>query len=147
MRVVATALLIVLSGLVIPRANVPYPLVKISLLIAAELGLVCLMLGMFLRSKTYFAGVQLCLGSLIMLWLAGKQLTYVAAAVGGMFIALGVAELVTRRSRLNGLLGLSSFHGPSEEATLLEEALSPEAVELTAPPAVAAKTQTNGRGK
>ena len=125
-RLVATGLLVALCGLVLPQSHIPYRLLKISLLIAAEMGLVGLMLGMFLRSKTYFAGAQLFATPLLMLWLAGHQLTYVAAVTGLVLAAVGIGELATRRSRLNALLGLSSFRAPRAEPSLLEAALLPE---------------------
>lgn len=143
-RVLAILALLILTGVVLPQTHVPYPLLKLSLLIASEAGLVGLMLGMFLRSKTYFAGFQLFLASLSMLWLAGRQLSYVAAVIGLIFIAGGVSEVVTRRSRLNGLLGLSSFHAPNAEATLLEEALLPEASDPEPTPGAALKPLTDG---
>ena len=126
-RLMATLGLVLLTAVVLPQTQVPYPLMKISLLVASELGLIGLMLGMFLKSKTYFAGFQLFLASLIMLWLASHQLVYVSAGIGALFIGGGIAELVTRRSRLNALLGLSSFRESKTETTLLEQALLPEA--------------------
>jgi hypothetical protein len=70
-----------------------------------------------------------------MLWLSGRQLSYVAAVIGLFFVAAGVTELATRRSRLNGLLGVNSFHRRTNGVTLLEEALQPEALESRPPPA------------
>ena len=128
-RVLSTIVLLCLVGIVVPQSHVPFPLVKIALLIAAELGLVGLMLALFLQSKTYFIGVQLFPAGLVMLWLAGHQLAYVAALVGLLFVAGGIVEIVTRRSRLNGLLGVNSFRNTHVAATLLEVALSPEVPE------------------
>ena len=133
-RIVATALLLCLCAVVVPQSHVPYRLLKIALLIAAEMGLVGLMLGMFLGSKTYFAGAQVFGTSLVMLWLAGRQLAYVAAVTGLVLVAVGVGELVTRRSRLNALLGLSSFRAARAEPSLLEAALLPEAPDPAATP-------------
>ena len=127
-RLFAIGAVAILVGVVLPQLAVPWPLLKISLLICAEVGLVFLLLGMFLQSKTYFAGFQLFLASLLMLLLASRGLAYVAVAVGLAFIAIGVNEVVSRRSRLNGLLGVSSYVEDAG-ATLLEQALAPEAAD------------------
>lgn len=108
-RVLASIALTVLIGILVPQAKVPFSLIKIALLTAAEVGLVSLMLGLFLRAKTYFAGAQLFATALIMLWLEKRHLTWAAISVGALFLALGVANLMTRRSRLNQILGVSSF--------------------------------------
>ena len=133
-RLMACLLLLILTAVVLPQTDLPYPLTKIALLIVSELGLVGLMLGMFLKSKTYFFGFQLFIGSLAMLWLAGQHHAYAAAGVGLVFVGFGVSELVTRRSRLNALLGLSSYRAVQAKATLLEEALQPEANDAPAVP-------------
>jgi len=127
-RVLATAVLIVLSVISVPQVAVPYPLLKIMLLGAAELGLMCVMLGMFFRAKTYFAGFQLFTSAWLLLWLVSSHMGYAATVVGAVIIGLGVYELFTKRSRLNALLGVSSYRGTTapEDLTLLDAALSPE---------------------
>src|SRR5258706_9559395 len=95
-RVLSSSVLLLLVGMVVPRSHVPYPLLKISLLFAADLGVVTLMLALFLKSKTYFMGIQLFFASLMMLWLAGHQLVYVAMVIGLFFVAAGVVEVATR---------------------------------------------------
>ncbi|MBS1149592.1 MAG: hypothetical protein H6Q89_1290, partial [Myxococcaceae bacterium] len=63
-RILTGAILMLLTVMVAAGARVSYPLLKISLLTAAELGLVSVMLGLFLRSNTHFAGFQLLIASL-----------------------------------------------------------------------------------
>ena len=126
-RIIATALLITLTLTVLPQLKVPYPLLKIALLAASELGLICVMLGMFFRAKTYFAGFQLFIASLTILALASRQVPYAGILVGFIFVAFGVQELVSKRSRLNALLGVSSFRlSAAGEVNLLDAALLPE---------------------
>jgi len=122
-RMLATLGLLVLVVMTAPQAKVPYPVLKISLLIVAELGLVSMMLGLFLRSKTYFAGLQLFFGSLGILWLASRQMPWVGIAVGLLLVVVGVSEIVARRSRLNALFELSSWHVPLEEVAAAGAAL------------------------
>jgi hypothetical protein len=103
---------IVLAGLIVlmlPVAKVPFPLIKISLLTAAELGLITLMLGLFLRTKTHFSGLQLFATPLLMFRLAAWDVPYVAAGVGLLSLVIGIMNLVTRRSRFNQVLNLSSL--------------------------------------
>lgn len=114
-RMLAILALLLLAGMIAPQAKIPYPLLKISMLVAAELGLVSLMLGLFLRSKTYFAGVQLFAASLLMLWLTGQQFPYLGILVAVLFIGIGLISVVTRSSRLNAVLELSSLRVPLEE--------------------------------
>jgi hypothetical protein len=135
-RVLAIAGLAISSALILPVLKVPFPLVKISLLATTEFGLIALMVGMFLKSKTYFAGFQLCVACLTMLWLAARGLPYVGAVVGVAFIAAGIFEVITRKSRLNALFGISSFNPVVDEANLLEEALLPDNDEAAPSPAL-----------
>ena len=103
---------IVLAGLVVivlPQAAVPFPLIKISLLTAAELGLITLMLGLFLRTKTHFSGLQLFATPLLMFRLAAWELPYLAAGLGLASLVVGIMNLITRRSRFNQVLNLSSL--------------------------------------
>lgn len=103
---------IVLAGLVVmvlPVMRVPFPLIKISLLTAAELGLITLMLGLFLRTKTHFSGLQLFATPLLMFRIAAWELPYLAAGVGLLSLVIGLMNLVTRRSRFNQVLNLSSL--------------------------------------
>ncbi|MBK7861772.1 MAG: hypothetical protein IPJ65_24780 [Archangiaceae bacterium] len=108
-RVVASLLLAALVVIMLPQMRVAYSLIKISLLFAAELGLVSLMLGLFLRAKTFFAGLQLMVTPLVMLWLARHNHFHSAMAFGLFFLWIGIANLVTRRSRLNHVLNLDSL--------------------------------------
>ncbi len=127
-RIIATGLLLVLSIGVMPQLGVPYPLQKIAILSTSELGLMCVMLGMFFKSKTYFAGFQLFFGSLAVLALVSKQVPYAGTVVGLVFVGLGIQELVSKRSRLNALLGVSSFRlAQTGEVNLIDAALLPEA--------------------
>lgn len=136
MRVIASLVLLLLSFAVAPALHVPYPLQKIALLSATELGLMCVMLGMFFKSKTYFAGFQLFCGSLSVLALASKQVGYAGLLVGLLFVALGIYELVTKRSRLNALLGVSSYRRASaNDVNLIDAALLPDAPTQVRPPA------------
>lgn len=114
-RMLATLSLLLLVVMTVPQANTHPSLLKISLLIAAELGLISVMLGLFLRSQTYFAGLQLFVSSLTMLWLTGKQVPWLATVVGVLFILAGALDIVTRRSRLNALLEVNSRRVPLEE--------------------------------
>ena len=123
-RVVATAVLIVLVAMVAPQAHVPYVALKLSLLVAAELGLVSLMLGLFLRTKTYFAGIQLFLASLAMLWIAPRQ-PWVAIAVGLALVVIGIGAAMTRRSRLNAFLEINSLKVPLEEVVPVPQGATP----------------------
>lgn len=108
-RGVAAIVLGALILLVLPVANVPFPLIKISLLTAAELGLVTLMLGLFLRTKTHFSGLQLFATSLAMFVLADAKLPYLAAGFGLLSLIIGILNLITRRSRFNQVLNLGSL--------------------------------------
>jgi hypothetical protein len=107
-RVIMVLVIGVLAGLIGAQSRVPYPVLKVALLIAAELGVISLMLGLFLKSSAYFAGVQLLVASLTMLWLVARQLPWAAIGVGLIFIGVGISNVATRRSRLNAVLALSS---------------------------------------
>ena len=132
--------LLLLMGMTVPQSLVPHSVLKICLLTAAELGLVCLMLGLFLRSKTYFAGLQLVLASFSMLWLNARDLPWGAILAGAVFMTVGLITVVTRRSRLNAALNLSSLRVPLEEiedaaaadASATAAAVDPKAAPLTA---------------
>ena len=125
MRVVACVLISAVSVLAVPQLAVPWSLLKIGLLSAAELGLLCLMLGMFLRARTYFAGLQLFATPLLMLALVQGRFAWGAVALGLLSLAVGVSEIVSRRCRLNALLGISSYR--AQTTSILETALQPEA--------------------
>lgn len=145
MRVIATILLVLLSFAVTPALHLPYPLLKIALLGATEMGLMCVMLGMFFKAKTYFAGFQLFFASLAVLALASKQVGYVGLSVGLLFVGLGVYELVTKRSRLNALLGVSSYRRPAAgDVNLIDAALLPEPAAPMRPPAPLASLEGKG---
>ena len=109
-RVMAVLILGGLVALLMPVAGVPHSMAKICLLTAAELGVVSLMLGLFLRgAKTYFAGLQLIAAAFLMTWLESRGLRYAAVVVGLGFLVIGVINLITRRSRLNQVLNFSSI--------------------------------------
>jgi hypothetical protein len=129
-RVLASLALAFLVAIEIPQLHVKFSLIKICLLIGAELGLVSLMLGLFLRAKTYFSGLQLFSASLIMLWLERRQQPWAAVAVGVFFLALGIGNLLTRRSRLNQVLGISSLREIIVAATPLTSAKTPPGAPL-----------------
>ncbi len=124
-RVVATAILILLVAAVAPQAHVPYALMKVSLLVAAELGLLNLMLGLFLRTQTFFAGMQLFATPLVMLWLAPRQ-PWVGLAFGLAVTVVGIAAILTRRSRVNAALEINSLKLPVEavEAVVVPQGAS-----------------------
>jgi hypothetical protein len=107
-RACSTILMLVLGCIVVPQAGVSYPILKITLLTVTEVGLSSLMVGLFVNAKTYAAGLQLFVAPLMMLWLVQHRLAYAAAGVGMLSTAGGLVELLTRRSRLNSLLGISS---------------------------------------
>jgi hypothetical protein len=99
----ATRLLasLVLAGLVALSFSGPavtFTVLKISLLVAIELGLVSLLLGLFLGARTSFAGLQLVVAPAVMLFLHRAAHPYLATAVGGMVLAVGLAALVVGRS-------------------------------------------------
>ncbi len=108
-RVAATIVMVGAIALVAPPMGMAYPLIKIGLLIAAELGLVSLMLGLFLNAKTYFAGLQLFATSLAMFYLTRWGQPWIAVGLGTLITSIGIANLATRRSRLNQVLNLSSL--------------------------------------
>lgn len=95
-RVTTSLILGALALSVLPQMDVPYPLQKIALLTAAELGLAGVMFGLFLGSKTYFAGVQLFMTPLLMLWLTSKHHAYSAIVIGLLSLGMGVLQLFTR---------------------------------------------------
>lgn len=130
-RLFAIVALLLLAGLIASKTKVHYPQLKISLLVVAELGLINLMLGLFLRSKTYSAGLHLFFGSLSMLWLAGKGLPWIAIAVGVAFVIVALVSVLTRRSRLNAMLELSSMRVPLEEVEAAAAALASDAAKAT----------------
>jgi hypothetical protein len=108
-RIVASVIVMGLVALAFSFTRVPYSLLKVAFLIAAELGLVTVMVGMFLRAKTYFAGGQLFITPLLMLLCAQYHLPWVAVVIGVSSFVAGLIELVTRRSRVNDLLGVSTW--------------------------------------
>ena len=107
-RLLAAAVLMLLVALALPLLSIPFTLFKITALIAAEAGLVFLMLGLFFDQKTYFAGFVLFLIPLAMLWLSGAGLGWIGAGLGALALADAVVNVYTRRCGLNGLLGISS---------------------------------------
>ncbi len=124
LAVLALLAMIALIALIAPQAATSYPLIKICLLVLAEFGLISLMLGLFLGSKTYFAGVQLFAASLSMLWLTTRTQPWLAIIIGLGFVAAGAMTVVTRRSRLNALLDLNSLGVPLEEVEAAEAVAS-----------------------
>lgn len=115
-RVFGIVILLLLAAMIAPQSKVSFSWVKIGLLVTAELGLVSLMLGLFLRSKTYFTGLQLFFASMLMLWFTGRHLPWLALVVALVFVGVAVVSLVTRKSRLNALLELTSLRVPIQEA-------------------------------
>lgn len=107
-RVFSLLVLGVLVAMMAAQSRLPHALVKLSLLIAAELGVISLMLGLFLRSNAYFAGLQGLAASLTMLWLWEHHQPWLACLAGLVVIAIGITNVATRRSRLNAVLALSS---------------------------------------
>lgn len=114
-RTFAIVAMLALVGMLAPQAEVSFTLLKILLLITAELGLVSLMLGLFLRSNTYFAGIQLFVASLMMLWLTAREFPRLAMVIGLLFIAVGITNVITRRSRFNVLMRVNSLKGPADD--------------------------------
>lgn len=112
-RVLTTAILLWLTGLIAAGSGISYPALKIWLLTAAEVGLVSVMLGLFLRATTHFAGLQLLAASLSMLWLVSHQLPWLAIGVGLVFVGVDLINIVTRRSRLNTLLAVRAPRQPA----------------------------------
>jgi hypothetical protein len=97
-RVLASGVLAGLIVLGLPHLAVPYTLLKIALLVATELGLVSLLLGLFLAAKTSFAGLQLVTGSLVMLWLRSQGHPHAALAAGILILVIGLVGLGAWRS-------------------------------------------------
>ena len=116
-RILASVVLVGAIVLVFPRSQCAHSLIKIALLIAAELGLVSVMLGLFLNAKTYFAGLQLFVTPLVMLRLVSAGLPWVSICVGVVALTIGIMNLVTRRSRLNQVLNLSSLREVIEDVS------------------------------
>lgn len=112
-RVVACLSLTALLWGVLPVAAPPWSALKLSLRTGAELGVVLLMVGLFFKAKTYFAGAHLFFTSLLMLFLCENGLGWVALALGTVSIAFGAIDLITRKSRFNALFGVSSWRDPS----------------------------------
>jgi len=113
-RIAASLIMAGLLVMTFPWSHTLYSLNKLGLLVAAELGLVCLMLGMFLRAKTYFAGAQLFLFPLMMLGLVNRGLPYVAVLLGAIILILGIKDIVTRKSSFNALLKVSTARAPNQ---------------------------------
>lgn len=111
-RLLASLVLAGMLYLVLPITSTGWSPLKIALLTAAELGLIIVMIGLFLRAKTYFAGAQLFLTPLLMLWLASVGFAWVALFAGAASLAWGITDLVTRKSRFNAWLGISTFREP-----------------------------------
>lgn len=111
-RAVASVMLCGLVYLMVPAAQTPWHLTKIALLACAEVGVVSLMLGLFLRAKTYYCGAQLLGTSLLMLWCGAQGLTWAGIAVGGVSTVAGTIDLITRKSRFNAALDVSSWREP-----------------------------------
>lgn len=109
MRLVACIALSALVVAVLPPAGIGYRTIKIALLATAEVGIITFMLGLFLDTKTHVPGLQLFAAAMAMFWFVRRQLPWVAAVVGLLFLAAGIAALVTRRSRFNQIFNLSSI--------------------------------------
>jgi hypothetical protein len=107
-RALATVMLCAFVIIVLLQKNAPFPLVKIALLTGSELGLLALMFGMLLRTHTHFSGLQLFLACMCMLASDKNGFPKTAAGIGLVFVALGIVEIITRRSWLNSLLQVSS---------------------------------------
>lgn len=107
-RLAATLLFIMLTLMVVPEFSIPYSNFKIAALVSVEIGLVFLMMGLFLGQLTYFAGINLLLAPLVMLVLRGFGWSWIAFGVGGVVLAAGIQNLITRRCGLNALLGIRS---------------------------------------
>lgn len=109
-RIVVLILLIILTVLAIPVVNVSFAVLKISSLVSAQLGAVFLMTGLLFSRKTYFAGIVLIPAPLFIMWLAGLGLPWFAVAVGVLFVAQGLLNILTRRCGINTILHINSCH-------------------------------------
>ena len=124
-RVIASLLLLGLMFLLVPQTHCPFALQKIALLAAAEVGLISLMHALFLRTKTYYAGLQLLLVPLLMFWLVAHHHAVMALIIGALFLLFGLYSLATRRCYLNAALNLSSLTGVIAEVTAPESEKKP----------------------
>jgi len=107
-RVFAAASLIALMTMSLPATGVQFTVFKIAALIGAEIGAIFLMLGLFFSQKTHFAGLILIPVPLFMVWMVGIGLSWLAIAVGLVFLAEGLLNLFTRKCGINKLLGIDS---------------------------------------
>jgi len=107
-RYFAAAIILLLTIVMAPPWRLPYSTLKIFSLFASMGGTALLMAGLVFSQKTHFAGVMLILSALLMMLLAGWNLSWLAVLTG--LVALGIIgqNLITRRCGINKFFGIQS---------------------------------------
>jgi|GEM_PF-3530824 len=109
-RYFAAAVVLLLTIAAAPPIKLSYGALKIFDLLASMSGTILLMAGLVFSQKTHYAGVMLILTALLMMWLSGRQWSWVAVILGVSVLGLMLQNLFTKRCGINRLLGIDSCH-------------------------------------
>jgi hypothetical protein len=107
-RYYAAGVILALSIATAPPVHLAYGALKIAALLASMSGTLLLMAGLVFSQKTHYAGISLIPLPVLLIWLAGAGLAWLAVVLGLTVFGLGVQNLVTKRCGINKLLGVNS---------------------------------------
>jgi len=107
-RYFAAAVVLLLTIAAAPPIKLSYGALKIFDLLASMSGTILLMAGLVFSQKTHYAGVMLILTALLMMWLSGRQWSWVAVILGVSVLGLMLQNLFTKRCGINRMLGIDS---------------------------------------
>lgn len=107
-RYFAAAVILLLTVAAAPPWRLPQSAIKICSLLASMSGTALLMAGLVFSQRTHFAGVMLISSALLMMVLAGWNLSWLAVLVGLIVLAVIGQNLLTKRCGINKWFGIQS---------------------------------------
>lgn len=107
-RIFSLVVLISLSWSATPYSGISLPVLKIFSLVVAIIGAQLLMIGLVFSGKTHYAGLVLLIVPLIIYWVAGTGITWLAPTIGALSLLMVIENIVTHRCALNRLLNINS---------------------------------------
>jgi cell division protein FtsW (lipid II flippase) len=107
-RYFAAAVVLFLMIAAAPPLKLSYGTLKIFDLLASMSGTILLMAGLVFSQKTHYAGGMLILTALLMMWLSGREWSWLAVILGVIVLGWMLQNLLTKRCGINKLLGIDS---------------------------------------
>jgi hypothetical protein len=107
-RTLTAVLIVAMVVLVAPPTGVSDSAIRIATLGAAMAGAVFLMTGLVFAARTHYAGIVLTVLPLLVKWLVGWELRWIAVVMGLVALSGSILNLTTRRCGVNKLLRISS---------------------------------------